>query len=92
MKKEQLINSSPIYMVNSEDLEEMVRGLIKDLKEEEKDKEDSVLLTINETAKRLNVNRSTLWCWEKQGYLKPIRIGKKVRYRLSTINSILKER
>jgi len=30
-----------------------------------------------------------LWRWDKTGYLKPYRIGGKVRYRLSEIDKIL---
>lgn len=39
------------------------------------------LLSRQATAKRLNVNVSTLWRWEKYKVLTPVRIGGKVYYR-----------
>lgn len=42
-------------------------------------------LTTDEVAEMLSVNRSTLWRWEKRGYLMPIKIGAQVRYAKSAI-------
>lgn len=39
-----------------------------------------------------NVCDATLWHWNKKGYLKPVKIGNKVRYRLSDIRRILGEK
>ena len=36
------------------------------------------------------VDPSTLWRWEKRGYLRPVRIGVKVFYRRSDIDGIIK--
>lgn len=36
------------------------------------------------------VDPSTLWRWEKRGYLRPVRIGVKVFYRRSDIEAIIK--
>lgn len=46
-------------------------------------------LTIEQAAKILNVDRSTLWHWDKEGYLKKIHIGGKPRYKKSDIDRIL---
>ncbi|KAA6329747.1 hypothetical protein EZS27_021468 [termite gut metagenome] len=46
----------------------------------------------DKTAKILDVNRSTLWRWQKRGYLVPIEIGGKRRYKMSDINKILNKR
>jgi len=35
-------------------------------------------------------NHSTLWRWEKAGYLTPVKIGVKVFYRRSDIDSLIK--
>lgn len=40
-------------------------------------------------AEMLGVEVVTLWRWDKQDYLKPVRIGGKVRYRMSDIQNIL---
>ena len=47
------------------------------------------LLKRREVLERLNIVPSTLWRWEKTGYLIPIKIGGQNRYRLSDIERIL---
>ena len=37
----------------------------------------------------LNVDLSTLWRWNKRGYLCPAEVGGKRRYRMSDVNAIL---
>jgi hypothetical protein len=46
---------------------------------------DEVLLTRKQVARRQQTTPETLISWEKQGLLKPIRLGSLVRYRLSDI-------
>ena len=43
-----------------------------------------------EVMKLCGVCHATLWQWKKKGYLKPVKIGKKVLYRKSDLNQILK--
>jgi len=43
----------------------------------------------DQVAKILDVDKSTLWRWNKNGYLKPFEIGGKRRYRMSDIKKIL---
>ena len=45
-------------------------------------------LTQKEAAEALGVTVSTLWRWSKDGYLKPVKIGSKSRYKLSDINKL----
>jgi len=40
-------------------------------------------------AEMLDVDKSTLWRWAKIGYLVPINVGGKRRYRMSDVNRIL---
>lgn len=47
-------------------------------------------MTAEETAKRLKVDRSTLWRWNKEGYLVANKVGNKVRYKLSDVERIQK--
>ena len=44
-----------------------------------------------QVSKILDVDKSTLWRWKKQGYLIPIEVGGKRRYRMSDINRILQK-
>lgn len=37
-------------------------------------------LTASELAAKLKVNRTTIWRWEKQGLIKPTKIGKTKRF------------
>ena len=46
-------------------------------------------LSSTETAKKLGVDRSTLWRWKKRRYLLPVYIGGQPRYKLSDINQLL---
>lgn len=46
------------------------------------------LVPLKEVAETLNVSRCTLNRWNKDGYLVPIKIGRKVFYRQNDINEI----
>ena len=69
--------------VSAADLKNFALVIIKEAKEQ-------MEATIRaETAKKLGVDRSTLWRWKKRRYLLPVYIGGKPRYKLSEINQIL---
>ena len=82
-----------IIQVNQEDLRtvlgEIVFGIINENREERK-QNDSELLTPKNVRERLSVSSSTLWRWEKEKYLTPVRVGGKVFYRSSDIQTIEK--
>lgn len=46
-------------------------------------------LTREDAAKALNVTLSTLWRWNRSGYLVPVKVGTKVLYRASDIDRML---
>lgn len=48
-------------------------------------------LTKEEVKQMCNVCDTTLWHWGKKNYLKPVKVGNKVRYRQSDIQKILGE-
>ena len=50
---------------------------------------EETLLTISQAATMLEVDRSTLWHWDQEGYLKKIHIGGKPRYKESEVLAIL---
>ena len=54
-----------------------------------KEKDDDALLTKKEVMERLGVSSTTLWNWENDRYLLPVKVGRKVFYRLSDINQLL---
>lgn len=54
-------------------------------------KEDR-LLSSDEAATILSVSSVTLWRWAKMGYLKPVKVGRKVHYWQSAIDELLKQK
>ena len=49
------------------------------------------LITPEQAADTLKVSKVTLWRWEKSGYLIPVSIGGKKRYRNSDIAKIIEK-
>lgn len=62
----------------------------KELEQQITDANTETYPSPDQVAKILDVDKSTLWRWRKNGYLMPIEIGGKRRYRMSDINKILK--
>lgn len=54
---------------------------------------EDTLIAREEARVRLlgGVDPSTLWRWEKKGYLRPVRIGVKVFYRRGEIEAVIKK-
>ena len=82
-------NANVQLVINVADLREYSLSLIDEIlaKKEERKPQESYITT-NEVAKRLGVDLSTLWRWQKSNYLVPIRIGGRKRFRLSDIERI----
>ena len=55
--------------------------------EPEKDK----IVSKEEAMEQLGITDVTLWRWGKMGYLKPIKVGRKVHYWQSQIDKLLEE-
>jgi excisionase family DNA binding protein len=45
--------------------------------------------TVKQVSEILNVDNTTLWRWNKKGYLKTVEVGGKRRYRMSDVKAIL---
>ena len=82
-------SSQLLMIVSQDDLERVVQKAIGQLLDQRESKPE-VYLTAGETAKRLKVDRSTLWRWNKEGYLVSTKVGSKVRYKLSDVERIQK--
>ena len=82
-----------LLVIRADDLKKAILDTVNETKrllEDEVAKNNSkTLLTSQQVQERLNISRTTLWNWRKDGYLLPIEIGGKVRYKLSDINMIL---
>lgn len=61
----------------------------KDLEQQITDSKTETYPTPTQVAEILQVDLSTLWRWKNKGYLVPIEIGGKRRYRMSDVKRIL---
>ena len=82
-----------LMVIKAEDLK---KAICETVSETRRQMENEVAMSKSETyltgqqvQDKLNVSRTTLWNWRKEGYLMPIEIGGKYRYKLSDINTIL---
>ena len=48
-----------------------------------------ILLTKKEAMDKLHVSSTTLWQWARDEYLMPVKVGRKIYYRLEDINNLL---
>lgn len=80
------------FMLNAEELKQVIQGFISDYLAREKEKEQSeTLYTAEEVTKLLHVSRTTLCKWANKGYLVPIKIGKFTHYKKSEITALMNE-
>ena len=56
---------------------------------EEERKDYDTLISKQDVKDRFNVSDTTLWLWGKKNYLVPVKIGRKVMYRLSDIKRLV---
>lgn len=52
--------------------------------------DDGSLITKKDAMMGFNVSHTTLWKWQKSGYLVPVKVGKRVYYKRSDIENIIK--
>ena len=82
--------------LKSEDLKEFAHLLIEKAKEQllpvMVSASHEQLLTKKEVLDKFNVCHTTLWNWERKGYLISVKIGRKVSYRQADIERIIIER
>lgn len=82
--------------VRLSDLLEANEALVKKVREEaerelERRREEygDTLVPREDVLRMLKVDPSTLWRWEKAGYLSPVRIGVKVMYRKGDLDRLV---
>lgn len=67
----------------------LVEKTVADLERSVAEKRETVYLTREQVIAKLNIVPSTLWRWNKRGYLVPIKVGGENRYRSTDIDKIL---
>jgi len=79
--------------IRIEDLKEFAQVLIEDTRKKLEqviiDDKAERYIEPKEASQIIGVDLSTLWRWAKRGYLVPVEIGGKRRYKMSEIKSIL---
>lgn len=75
--------------VSTKDLRDYSTNLLNDFLKQFKPKPEETYLTVEDVCRRLSVDASTLWRWNKIGYLPKVKVGAKVRYRESDIKKIM---
>jgi len=76
--------------ISAEELLATVRSVATEIVEHyEKTEVPETYLSRKQTSEMLGVDLSTLWRWDKEEYLHTVKVGTKVRYKLSDINRIL---
>lgn len=76
--------------VTPKDLHEFATSVAKSVlaNYQPKEKEEE-LLTVDEAMAMLKVSRTSCWRWERQGILRPVKIGRFVRYRKSDVTNLI---
>ena len=69
--------------------ERLVERTIADLERMIAERRETIYMTKEQVLAKLNVAPSTLWRWQKRGYLVPVKVGGENRYRSTDIHKIL---
>lgn len=96
MKILQLLNSNPdgLAIVSLSDLKEFAKFLLDNIKQSEQMpklevQSEDISYSTEQVVQLLGVDKSTLWRWQKSGYLLPFKIGNKNYYSKTDIDAIL---
>lgn len=71
---------------------QLISEAVKELEQRVTDAAAETYPSAKKVCEMLDVTKPTLWRWEKTEYLVPVRIGGKVRYKMSDVKRILGER
>lgn len=82
--------SEPVVIMTGSELEQAFRSIINEMLSEweEKKRLEEKLITKAETLRRLGVDSTTLWRWDRDGYLKARHKGRKVFYVESEVDDL----
>ncbi len=85
--------SNIVIQVNGQDLLDFADAIIEKASDNAKksleDKDVEKYLTKKEVMSLLKVCDTTLWIWNRDNYLKPVKIGRKVLYRKCDVDALL---
>ena len=75
-------------VVNQDDLKEAFLSVVSELLAKKEEESRDSRITKAAARERLKVDDTTLWRWDKCGYLKAIHIGRSVYYREADIKRL----
>ena len=75
-------------VVSRDDLEEAIRTVMGEILTKKEEESVDARITKAAARERLKVDDTTLWRWDKCGYLKAIHIGRSVYYREADIKRL----
>ena len=70
----------PVIVIPADDLETAIRTVVSEVLKEKEEAERDANISRKAVRERLGVDNSTLWRWDKVGYLKAYHRGRKVFY------------
>lgn len=76
-------------VINALDLKEAFLQWSEEMRIPDTETREESYLTAKETAEKLGVDISTLWRWDRSGYLKKVRVGRKIRYHESDVIKLM---
>ena len=71
-----------------EDLREIFKEMVSSVKSKSTDQSSEEFLSRKEVLNLLKIDSSTLWSWEKTGYIKSYPFGGRKRYKLVDVEAI----
>lgn len=81
--------------VTPADLREFFLAIAKEIMDNaptvKEEPQQEVYLSNDEVAAKLGVSKNTLWRWNRDGYLKPFKVGKKLFYKSSDVESLMQQ-
>ncbi len=70
----------------------LVERILKEVVPVAVDNDTEKLLTKPEVMEKFGVCHTTLWNWARTGVLIPVKVGRKIHYRLSDVKKLLERR
>lgn len=84
-----------IFQISEDDLKSFGQQLINDAKSQLQSEiariQTMQYYTADQVCSILSINRTTLWRWQKKGYLKAYKIGQGIRYKSCDVSQLLGE-
>lgn len=81
--------------VTPADLREFFLAIAQEIRDNaptvKEEPQQEAYLSNDEVAAKFGVCKNTLWRWNRDGYLKPFKVGKKLYYRSSDVEALLQQ-